>query len=693
MKLLRIALIAAVMAANFFVCGLLAYTLKVSKGQKEQEVRTTVQNLAKLLDQSVAASANEINLSLREIADNLEGELRLHGRLSEPDVNALLTVRQSWISKLAEIRVTDASGAVRYGPGIVPGTYPTYRDRAFFETHRANKDSGFITSNLLLGRVSKLYVIVFSRRYNTPDGRFAGVIAAAVPVSYFEQLLSGLDLGPRGLAALRDADTALIARYPATSVAGGKTGTKGISKELTDLIDSGVTSSTYYSLQTADGVERSLAYRRLSVMPFHLIVGMGPEDYLSEWHGDVRKSIALATVFLFVTIAAAWLLWHLIGLSGKAYERNRLLLQNSGDGIHVLDTEGTLVEANDTFLTMLGYDRSVIGSIRVTDWDAKDSPETIRTRMDNLVASHQQVVFETRHRRSDGTILAVEVNATGAEIDGKGYVYASSRDITERKAYEEKLEHARTEAEAANLAKSRFLATMSHEIRTPMNGVLGMAQLLLMPDLTEQERQEYAGVILNSGNALLTLLNDILDLSKVESGKLELEQAVCDPSRILQESASIFSEPAQAKGLRIEIQWHGSTGQCYRGDPLRLQQMLSNLISNAIKFSTRGVIRVEAEEIAHDGSTSCLEFSVADSGIGIPLDKQALLFMPFSQADSSTTREYGGTGLGLSIVRSLANMMGGEVGVQSEPGKGSRFWFRVRLEALAENHDILTCPG
>ena len=245
---------------------------------------------------------------------------------------------------------------------------------------------------------------------------------------------------------------------------------------------------------------------------------------------------------------------------------------------------------------------------------------------------------------------------------------------------------ARQVADAANRAKSEFLATMSHEIRTPLNGILGMAQLLLMQDIQEHERRDYARIILNSGQTLLLLLNDILDLSKVEAGKFELESSALDPAQILHETQALFSSEASGKGLRIESAWLSPT-QLYLGDPHRLRQMLSNLIGNAIKFTAKGHVRIEAREIDRDGPHALLEFSVADTGIGIAQEKQPLLFAPFSQADSSTTRQYGGTGLGLSIVRSLAKLMGGEVGVASELGQGSRFWFRIRADLLAAGMD------
>jgi signal transduction histidine kinase/ABC-type phosphate/phosphonate transport system substrate-binding protein/ActR/RegA family two-component response regulator len=252
------------------------------------------------------------------------------------------------------------------------------------------------------------------------------------------------------------------------------------------------------------------------------------------------------------------------------------------------------------------------------------------------------------------------------------------------------IEHARQAAEAANIAKSRFLATMSHEIRTPMNGILGMAQLLVMDGVTEKERHDYARVILNSGQTLLTLLNDILDLSKVEAGHLELAHAAFDPQQLIEETMALFREQAHARDLALELACQTPKGHRYWADPTRLRQMLSNLVSNAIKFTPRGFVRITVTEVTEaereDGQV-LLEFAVSDSGIGVPYDKQSLLFKPFSQVDDSNTRQFGGTGLGLSIIRSLAQLMGGDVGCTSEAGKGSRFWFRIRARLVRDDEE------
>jgi two-component system, sensor histidine kinase and response regulator len=360
-----------------------------------------------------------------------------------------------------------------------------------------------------------------------------------------------------------------------------------------------------------------------------------------------------------------------------------------GIGVFDLDLQTQRIRGTPQYFAILGLPASE-GFMTQDQWLALVHPRDLEAfilAITDAVRNRSRFTVEQRMLRHDGTACWVSVTGRVMSDDSGQYerIVGSVLDVTERHQRREELERARLEAEQANRAKSEFLANMSHEIRTPINGVLGMTHVLL-DGATTPEQRECLEIVRSSGSQLLYLVNDILDLSKIEAGRLEIEQLESELRAVVDDTVAALVPEASAKGLELVV--HVVPGVPARAlvDPNRVRQCLTNLLGNAIKFTARGHVLVRVEAEPQGDAQVLVRFTVTDSGIGIPPERQNRLFREFSQVDSSTTRNYGGTGLGLSIVRRLAELMGGSVGVSSELGRGSSFWFsiaagRARAEA------------
>jgi len=418
---------------------------------------------------------------------------------------------------------------------------------------------------------------------------------------------------------------------------------------------------------------------------------MGEQTLLFEpiWMAVV---IGVTTsLILGLAIIATMIDSHMSAISKSLLESEERagMIEAAGDGICGIDSDGKITFANPAALKMFERRGTILledyvgkpldSLIRQTDQEGKPIPRNNNKLYAPLSDRRKHTSSEDLFTKLDGTQFAVEYTSNpilrGEKVEGAVITFV---DVTLRRAAEEELINATRFAEETASAKGQFLANMSHEIRTPMNGVLGMTGLLLDTEQTAEQR-EYAEVIRTSADALLTVINDILDFSKIDSGKLEFEELDFDLRTTVEEVIDVLAIKAREKHIELMCQIDPKAPQVVSGDPGRLRQVLLNLGNNAVKFTEKGEVLFRVEIDQSDDAR--IRFRVSDTGIGVPPEKQEAIFESFSQADASTNRRYGGTGLGLAISKQIVDLMGGEIGLESEAGKGSTFWFTARLEA------------
>jgi signal transduction histidine kinase/CheY-like chemotaxis protein len=325
---------------------------------------------------------------------------------------------------------------------------------------------------------------------------------------------------------------------------------------------------------------------------------------------------------------------------------------------------------------MSGYRAEELLTMHISDLQVSAAPDDAATRIKRIMAQGESR-FESRHRRKDGSVFDVEVSVQYWPTDG-GRLVAFMRDISERNQAEAALRLAKEAAELGARAKSEFLSVMSHEIRTPMCGVIGMTGLLFDTPLTP-EQQSYVEVVRSSGEALLGIIDNILDFSKLEADKLDLVVVPFDLQNVLEDAVELLAVEAQQKNLKLLFRYAPETPREFLGDPGRIRQVALNLVGNAIKFTERGHVLVDVGGGAISEGVASIRIAVRDTGIGIPADRQQMLFQKFQQLDSSTTRKHGGTGLGLAISKQLVELMGGTLSLVSQVGEGSTFSIELPL--------------
>lgn len=590
-------------------------------------------------------------------------------------------------------------------------------DQEAFQVHQGGNSTGMYIGTPIQARIGGAWALPVSRRVETHDGAFAGIVQALVRMDYFTQFYGAIDLGQNMSVLLWRRDGLVLIRKPHADQWYGKS--MAASKIFSEHLPR-APSGTYHTESPIDGQTRIVSYGTVPDLPLVIGASMARSDAL----GFVRQQVETELLVLAAVIAAlgfgGTLLVRLIRhqeITSAALARNATLLRSvftsMNQGIAVFDANERLVASNHELARMFGTERfdegrtleSVLRDLASCGEYGADADNAIRHRL-SLARARSAHRYE--RVRTDGSVieacwiplpdgmLAVthtditalkqhesELAARKEELDRQVQELEAAKIALETYGEQqvelvEKLSEAKAAAEAGVRAKSDFLAVMAHEIRTPISGVIGIATMLLDTKLDERQR-EWIQAARDSADSLVTLINDLLDLSKVEAGRIELEHIGFAPSPLAEGVVTLLKPRADAKGLQLSLHLDPRMPPQLNGDPTRLRQVMFNLVGNAIKFTDSGHVRVMMRW-RRTAKGPGLLFGVSDTGIGLSSTARSKLFSRYAQGEQSTTRRFGGTGLGLAISRHFVELMGGRIGTRSKQGAGSLFWFWVPIE-------------
>lgn len=680
-------------------------------------------NLARVLDERLVQTFKRLDADLQRIVGGL-GEAEMSpgqaARHRERMTKMLSGIKLNF-PEVDHAFVFDARGDLLYASNPLVSQLNASMRQHFIRL-RDDPAAELVFSEVFTARTTGQQTLVVARPVRDARGGFLGIVSVLLELQEFKRLFASLQIGRQGVIAIRTNDELrLILRHPERPDEINKS---IVASPIRQRISAGEVRGSMRFASLIDGVPRIWSFRVLQNYPFTIMVAFSEEEVLAAWREKLLYS-GWALVLMGLLLAGAMgralssdrrrqqLVLELVDSQGALREKQRQLHETARlhdaieesitESIWLLTAEGVVLTANSTATQRLGVALAALQGRDIFDFFPEEIGEVRRRTLRQVVVSKQRQVQEDRRAGRDFLNVFYPVLDDGGRCD---HVVVVATDVTQKKAHEAELadyrdhleqlvgqrtadlEIAKEAAEAANRAKTAFLSMASHELRTPMNGVMGTIGLA-MRKTDDPVLLGYLSKADRASRQLLGIINNVLDISRIESDRLTLAASAFTLGEIRHHVLDAVGSLAEAKHLELAYPVEAALeGERFIGDPMRLAQVLINLVGNALKFTSAGQVRVGVGALpGATAETMRLRFEVSDTGIGIRDADRERIFEPFEQADASVTRKHGGTGLGLSLCRKLVEMMAGSIGVDSEPGRGSRFWFEIEVGRLSTPAD------
>ncbi len=662
-----------VLLVNLVILVLVGISIRQSRLQYEETAAITTQNLSQVLEEYINGVITKTDNALLTVADEAEKQLA-GGGINRRVFNAYIARQKALIPEIDSLRMSNAQGFVLYGTSVVPSSPINVADRDYFISLSNNSKSGIFISKPIIGRISGKRVVVIARRFNHPNGSFAGIVYTAIILEKFAEAFSRVNVGKHGVVTLFDNEITILSRYPEPQRDGGIIGKKSKSADILGFFRRGQTSVTYEARSTIDGIQRIYSFRKIYAYPLYILVGLAREDYLAEWRNENTKMSAILVLFFLLTLLGAWLLYRYIHERKQAEEaisKLAALVESSDDAIIGKTLDGIVTSWNSGAERLYDYTKEEAIGRPISFLVPPDHSDEVFFLLEQVRYGKRVDQYETARMKKGGDIIDVSVTISPVK-DSTGKITGASaiaRNITERKRAEEKLKEIIEKLEAANKELDAFSYSVSHDLRAPLRHMTGFAELLQkrLLEHPDEKAHGYAATIVGAAKRMEVLIDDLLAFSRV--GRSEMKMEKINFNIIIREV--VFEIQTAAKDRNII--WKINELPDVYGDQSMLRLVLVNLVSNAVKYTRT---RTEAEiSIGCKDEGNAIVFFVKDNGVGFDMASADKLFGVFQRLH--TQDEFEGTGIGLASVRRIISRHNGMTWAEGVKEQGATFYFSL----------------